>query len=214
MDRLPRCFDCLPEWLWNMLNTLWEILSAIALLALISLVGAGIVFLLGALAAPVILGFFIVLGLATIASIIHALWEDYTSLKRDGEKQKELDSAVLERDGRVYSRKNSHKSFRVEGPPQFIAAVDGLLTQLRERTPQRYEEVITYLPKAVYDPSILSIPAHGLADGRFAIDGTDPFFRFVFLHEVGHNVHGKQFDDWSENAANAYAHTVLQEFGS
>jgi hypothetical protein len=201
MNGLYKVFRFLPEWLQDVL------IIATFVVLIVSTTGL-LVFVLGPFLVPVAIGVWV---LGVLACAGHAIWEDHISYKKSVEEQKQRDRAVLERGGRVYPQENGREPFWVDGPPQFVAAVDHLLTQLRERTPHRYEEVITYLPKAVYDPSILSIPAHGLADGRFAMDGTEPYFRFIFLHEVGHTVHGKQFGDWSEDAATAYAHTVIHE---
>jgi len=60
----------------------------------------------------------------------------------------------------------------------------------------------------------------GKSNGTFTVDGsginneqlnTYERCRFVFLHEVGHNVAMKERDDSSEESANAYANMVLRE---
>jgi hypothetical protein len=102
----------------------------------------------------------------------------------------------------------------IVGPPPFSSAVCRLLSELSERAPDRFQDVLTHLPMAVYDPSIRSVQADGRADGRFAVDGRDyDRFRFAFLHEVGHNVAGKVRNDWSKNAADDYAHAAVAALG-
>jgi hypothetical protein len=110
----------------------------------------------------------------------------------------------------------------VVGPPPFMHTVYRVLDELRAAAPRRYHEAVTYLPKAVFDSSL---EVAGRADGLFAYDGSGHIdrgggwytyndydaFRHTFLHEVGHNVRGKQRDDWSEDAANEYAATVIWE---
>lgn len=112
----------------------------------------------------------------------------------------------------------------VSGPPSFVAAVNRVLDELRERAPHRYAEVLTYLTQARHAPELRSMTAPyqlvaGRSDGLFSIDGTDyPSLRFAFLHEVGHNVRGEFVDGrprrlGSEEEANHYAETVIRELG-
>ena len=116
-------------------------------------------------------------------------------------------------------------SLPIQGHAQFRASVEQVLQELREHVPHRYREVIEYLPRAVYNPSS---SYDGLSDGSFSLDGSGisrsvgggrytrndyERFRFVFLHEVGHNVHGELYNDWSQDAANAYAQQVIAELG-
>jgi hypothetical protein len=98
----------------------------------------------------------------------------------------------------------------VVGPPAFTFAVCRVLSELSERAPHRFREALIHLPMVIYDPSIRSVQADGRADGRFAVDGCDyDRFRFAFLHEAGHNVAGRVRNDWSEDAADDYAHAVV-----
>jgi hypothetical protein len=110
----------------------------------------------------------------------------------------------------------------VEGTPQFEASTRRVLTELLNCTPERYNEVVIYLPQAVYDPNLVHPEAddrnprrlHGRSDGYFGRDGSGLsyyFFRYVFLHEVGHNVMWACCNDRSEEAADAYADMVLRE---
>jgi hypothetical protein len=102
--------------------------------------------------------------------------------------------------------------FPVVGPPPFRFAVCRSLSELSERAPHRFQEALTYLPMAAYDPSIRDVRTDGRADGRFAVDGCDyDRFRFAFLREAGHNVAGRVRNDWSEDAADDYAHAVVAE---
>lgn len=109
----------------------------------------------------------------------------------------------------------------IAGPPPFRQSVERVLQELRENAPHRYKEVIRCLPKAKYDPS-LHPRASGMSDGRFSVDGsgenskqlnTYEWFRFVFLHEVGHVVSQKKGLGSGEWAADAYANMVLEEMG-
>ena len=103
----------------------------------------------------------------------------------------------------------------VVGPFSFTSAVCRLLGELSERAPHRFQEALTHLPIAVYDPSIGSGRIDGRADGRFSVDGADyDRSRSAFLHVTGHNVAGKVRNDWSEGAADEYARGVLGELGS
>jgi hypothetical protein len=113
-------------------------------------------------------------------------------------------------------------SLPITGPPQFRESVERVLKELREEAPHRYREVLGYLPKAEYAPGN---PFAGRSDGLFTIDGggdipmgnghhranSYEYFRFVFLHEVGHNIAMQQKNDSSEEAANAYADKVVKE---
>ncbi len=111
-------------------------------------------------------------------------------------------------------RGRSRAGFPILGSDQFQTTVNRVLDELEQRTPNRYREVLEYLPKAEYDPSIIHIPAHGLSDGRFSLDGSDyGYFRWVFLHEVGHQVEGLNNHNWSQEAANTYANQVIAEIG-
>lgn len=110
----------------------------------------------------------------------------------------------------------------VDGPPSFLTAVRRVLRELQERAPHRYEEALRYLPQARYDPERLrreSPGAAGRSDGLFSIDGSNyDSLRFVFLHEVGHNVRGEFHDGRpvrysNEDEANDYAHMVIRELG-
>jgi hypothetical protein len=113
------------------------------------------------------------------------------------------------------------KQFLIDGPPAFIQSVEMVLSELKQKNPFRYDEALTYLPRAIYDPALnFSYPGRhhwqGLSNGHFGYDGTNAkykSFRFIFLHEVGHCVHKKQKKINTEATANAYAHMVLREMG-
>ncbi len=108
--------------------------------------------------------------------------------------------------------------FVIIGPYAFVQSVLAVLADLRSTNPPRYAEALWYLPRAFYWPDNLKRkhPSEAAADsdGDFAVDveslGYDGF-RFIFLHEAGHNVMGTTRTDWSEAAANAYAAMVLAE---
>ncbi len=106
----------------------------------------------------------------------------------------------------------------ISGPLPFRQSVKRILKELETHAPHRYRQVLGFLPKAEYTTRHSDFA--GRSDGLFTIDGsgdnstqrnTYEWFRFVFLHEVGHNVKGEQENDWSEDAANAYAHRVTSE---
>ncbi len=106
------------------------------------------------------------------------------------------------------------EQFPVVGPPAFRLAVCRLLGELSERAPRRFQEALTHLPMAVHDPGIPDPDADGRADGRFAVDGAVyDRLRLALLHAAGHNVAGKDRDDWSEDAADDYVRAVVAELG-
>ncbi len=111
----------------------------------------------------------------------------------------------------------SGREWHIEGPPAFREAVNRVLNELQRTAPHRYQEALTYLGRAVYDPDAVARryrDAWAVSDGTFAIDGTNyEHFILVFLHEVGHNVAGQTRGDWSEVAAYSYAVEVLRELG-
>lgn len=123
---------------------------------------------------------------------------------------------------------------------EFSLSVLAVLTILHDYNPQRYQEAITYLPRVRYDPNLKSNRhpgkrVSGRSDGSFSLQGyrkvtkrrymgeeeteeekqasLKDFRRFfwVYLHEVGHNLSGKQYGDWSEVSANRYADLVMEE---
>jgi hypothetical protein len=92
------------------------------------------------------------------------------------------------------------------GNPQFSPGVNRILDELEQKVPEHFREVLEYLPKAEYNASL---GGYSYSDGRFSIDASRyENFRWVFLHEAGHNIRGKQNNDWSEEAANDYANQV------
>ena len=118
--------------------------------------------------------------------------------------------------GPRYLRKHeSREEFAIEGPEHFQAAVYAVLQELLLRAPSRYDEALSYLPQAIYDISILTTRnAAGLSSGEFSIDGIKDghrWFRYVFLHEVGHCIAIANNNDYSEKAATTYAQTVVDE---
>lgn len=101
--------------------------------------------------------------------------------------------------------------FTIAGPPQFIDAVQRLVSEARELAPHRYREALEFFPHAFYTPERRHEFA-GRSDGLFSIDGSDyEFFRWVFWHEVGHCVCYHNNHDLSQESANAYADTVVRE---
>lgn len=99
-----------------------------------------------------------------------------------------------------------------------------MLDELKQKATYRYLQVLRYFPKAKYDSFI---QATGRSDGRFSRDGTGhmplgeewvrpndyAWFRFVFLHEVGHCLGRNDEDDpyQSEETADTYALQVIRE---
>lgn len=122
---------------------------------------------------------------------------------------------------RYYKRKSL--PIEAHGNQPFLDSIQRVLDELREKAPYRYEEVIHFIPKAEYVPSMTGTLA-GRSDGLFSINGsgelragkwlnTYEWYRFVFLHEVGHCVHTFLSNDHSETSADAYAKQVLDEMG-
>jgi len=103
--------------------------------------------------------------------------------------------------------------FPIIGGSRFKEAVRRVLQELKEKAPHRYAEAVTLLPKAEY--VAFNEQDHrfsGRSDGLFTMDGSNyESFRWVFLHEVGHNVAYKANKDYSEEAANNYANQVIAE---
>ena len=123
----------------------------------------------------------------------------------------------------------------VEGPPSFQAMVTTILQELQTSDPPRYREAVTYLPQAVWQadltPSCDCVANSAGYFGTLAPPEVGSFlwwrayanFRFVFLHEVGHNVH--RDSRWGplyhfrpiqcrvETHADDYAIQVLGELG-
>ena len=106
--------------------------------------------------------------------------------------------------------------FTISGPELFCRVVLRVLDELQAKAPERYQEAVTDLPKAHYDPDAVhalypNAGAH--SGGVFAVDGTGSYegFRRMFLHEVGHNVARRERGDMSEAAADAYAQQVAGE---
>lgn len=116
---------------------------------------------------------------------------------------------------RIFWSGATGRPFVARGPRTFVDAVALLLAELRERLPLRHEQALSCLPGATFDPERLqreNAGAAARADGIFAVDGSDyEFFRWVFLHEVGHGVRG---DAAGERAANQYADQVVEELTS
>jgi hypothetical protein len=108
----------------------------------------------------------------------------------------------------------SNRRVPVNGPPQFIDAVCRLMSELRQKTPEHYQEMLAYMPRIVYVKGSSIGGATARSDGSFAIDGSN-FNTFVFVaaHELGHNLNDVRYGDSSENAANAYATTVTKNLG-
>jgi len=119
----------------------------------------------------------------------------------------------------------SRADLPISGPRGFVKAVTAILDELESKRPNRYKEVVEYLPKATYDPEALKQASGegwaGNSSGLFGVDGSrlDSFF-YIFLHEVGHNVAGhhaspgKDLDrPVKEAQAHAYAEAVLRELG-
>ena len=103
----------------------------------------------------------------------------------------------------------------IDGPPPFRAAVERVLAELHAKAPHRYQEVLRYFPHVSYDPALLLLRAQGTSDGRFALDATTveyERFRWILLHEVGHRVGRRPYQEArSEAAASEYANVVTQE---
>lgn len=123
--------------------------------------------------------------------------------------QRESDARVRQWREEQARQAQRRTTLPISGPPQFEQAVYRVLNELKANAPHRYQEVLEYLPKAEYDASL---GGWSYSDGRFGIDGSNyGSFRWVFLHEVGHNVRGEQWNNWSEEAASTYANQVCTE---
>ncbi len=102
------------------------------------------------------------------------------------------------------------KGMPISGSETFQNAIRKILEELAIKSPQRYVEAVTLLPKAEYTTQEGRFS--GRSDGLFKLDGSDyGVLRWVFLHEVGHNVAYKENNDHSEEAANRYADMVTRE---
>lgn len=137
----------------------------------------------------------------------------------DQQRRRELTVETERRRARYGSVEREHraphsKPIRIEGPPQFISDVESVLAELQSWQSQRYREAVAAFSQVVYDPTRLRGEAWARSDGVFGIHsgivGADAF-RAVFLHEVGHTVAIRQRGDHSEEAAEAYAASVLAE---
>ena len=102
-------------------------------------------------------------------------------------------------------------AFYIIGPSSFIAMVNRVLDELEQKAPEHYREALEYLPKAEYVNRSGTYTFDGRSDGLFTLDGTGDYgwFRFVFLHETGHDINMVEHNDDSEEAANSYAHMVV-----
>jgi hypothetical protein len=122
----------------------------------------------------------------------------------------------------------------VDGHDAFIVDVQRALNDIATYAPARYDEVIEYLPQAVYErgwirkyygPNVLA-----LSNGYFAIDAADfghGQFLETLLHEAGHNVLAYRVDDYVderyseeeidvlvEQDADRYAGIVMREMNT
>ena len=160
-----------------------------------------------------ILGILFVLVMGTIIVSPILYWHSVVTERNEKERMAahlvahEIEQAEKEKRKRENLLKHG---FPIIGPESFKQAVKHILQELKTKAPHRYAEVVTRMPKAEYVTGDRGFS--GRSDGLFTMDGSHyESFRWVFLHEVGHNVAMKERDDHSEEAANAYADMVLRE---
>jgi hypothetical protein len=101
-------------------------------------------------------------------------------------------------------------AFKAVGPTTFVMAVRKLERELKLVQPKMLRQFISYFPVVTYAPGFLDREhrdgATARADGLFAIDGSDyDFFRWVFLHELGHHACRTSRRWGSESDANRFA---------
>src|SRR6266446_543495 len=109
----------------------------------------------------------------------------------------------------------SQREVAVEGPPSFESAVKQLFGELQCCAPEGYHDAVRLMPRLTYAPGCLEsshvFAVLATADGAFAIDGSDyELFRWVFLHELGHNVAIEKGLGSGELAANRYADKMVR----
>jgi hypothetical protein len=117
-------------------------------------------------------------------------------------------------------RSGPKRRLYIEGPPAFEESVLRILTELLEKTPHRHQEVLEYLPRAVHgqlESGREGFRLLGRSDGTFSVDASDigyEDFRWIFLHEVGHNINWHRDQNRTEEAANDYANHVTAELAA
>jgi len=146
-------------------------------------------------------------------------WEKRRAEMTPEERERILNA--LQKSHREYLEqqlKQQRANFIIVGHPEFKNSVNRALDELEAKVPNRFKQVLEYLPKAEYTTTIL--PNQGFSDGSFSIDGTGNYwdFRWVFLHEAGHNVLGHTKSnslshEQKEREANDYVANVLREMG-
>ena len=105
-------------------------------------------------------------------------------------------------------------AFKAYGPGIFVSAVRRFENQLLNSSVDLLSECVVYIPVVRYAPRILAREhpdgAAARADGLFAIDGSDyEYFRWVFLHEIGHHA-CRGTRRWAgEEAADEFARKTL-----
>lgn len=129
----------------------------------------------------------------------------------DWEKERQQGALATVVDGRWHFR-NPGEPVPVIGPELFTQTANAVIEELRTKLHHRYRELNEFMPQIRYDPGSLEPGVLARSGGLFSIDGSDyRQFRWVLLHELGHNYHQKYFSDSSEKAANDYADMVLRE---
>ncbi len=106
-------------------------------------------------------------------------------------------------------------AFEAHGPKCFVSAVRRFERELTDAGENLVAAFANHIPIVRYAPRVLTREhpdgAMARADGLFAIDGSDyEYFRWVFLHEIGHHV-CRGLNRWaSEDKANRFARTMAR----
>ncbi len=164
----------------------------------------------------VVFGIMAAIGYCIGEVTIAKAWKGYELAQKKLEAEKKFN---LHKEAALKAGLAPRTDLHIVGPPEFMCSTYRLLDELKDKAPNRYQEVIQYLPQAVYE-SYLFPSASGTSCGEFSLDGsgndigqvnTYERFRFVFLHETGHNVKTNQNHDRSQEEADEYAHQVIRE---
>ena len=109
---------------------------------------------------------------------------------------------------------------QIRGSERFISDVQRVLSELQEFAPERYEQVITLMPRIELRPDRLADYTDPAGYGRMQRDsaayGKEYWeayrrWKWDFLHEAGHLAAGRLRGDWRDEKANRWANMVMAE---